>query len=279
MSVSNFIPTIWSAKIFQELEKAHILVPLCNRDYEGEITSYGDTVKINSVGSISIDNYVPNSTEIDPEQLDSTQAVLEIDQAKYFAFYLDDVDNAQTKPKLMGEAMRKAAYALADTADRHIASLHSDAGISITAGNTQSDDVIPLLSELSRRMSENNVPQAGRWLVVPPWFQAKLVLAQVVKETQNITSDDALRNGWVGRCFGFDVYMSNNLNEVATTPQHNLLAGTNRAISFAEQVVKLEAYRPEDAFSDAVKGLHVYGAKVIDPASLASIDATWQAES
>lgn len=279
MSVSNFIPTIWSAKIFQELEKAHILVPLCNRDYEGEITSYGDTVKINSVGSISIDNYVPNSTEIDPEQLDSTQAVLEIDQAKYFAFYLDDVDNAQTKPKLMGEAMRKAAYALADTADRHIASLHSDAGISITAGNTQSDDVIPLLSELGRRMSENNVPQAGRWLVVPPWFQAKLVLAQVVEETQNITSDDALRNGWVGRCFGFDVYMSNNLNEVATTPQHNLLAGTNRAISFAEQVVKLEAYRPEDAFSDAVKGLHVYGAKVIDPASLASIDATWQAES
>lgn len=279
MSVSNFIPTIWSAKIFQELEKAHILVPLCNRDYEGEITSYGDTVKINSVGSISIDNYVPNSTEIDPEQLDSTQAVLEIDQAKYFAFYLDDVDNAQTKPKLMGEAMRKAAYALADTADGHIASLHSDAGISITAGNTQSDDVIPLLSELGRRMSENNVPQAGRWLVVPPWFQAKLVLAQVVKETQNITSDDALRNGWVGRCFGFDVYMSNNLNEVATTPQHNLLAGTNRAISFAEQVVKLEAYRPEDAFSDAVKGLHVYGAKVIDPASLASIDATWQAES
>lgn len=279
MSVSNFIPTIWSAKIFQELEKAHILVPLCNRDYEGEITSYGDTVKINSVGSISIDNYVPNSTEIDPEQLDSAQAVLEIDQAKYFAFYLDDVDNAQTKPKLMGEAMRKAAYALADTADRHIASLHSDAGISITAGNTQSDDVIPLLSELSRRMSENNVPQAGRWLVVPPWFQAKLVLAQVVEETQNITSDDALRNGWVGRCFGFDVYMSNNLNEVATTPQHNLLAGTNRAISFAEQVVKLEAYRPEDAFSDAVKGLHVYGAKVIDPASLASIDATWQAES
>lgn len=279
MSVSNFIPTIWSAKIFQELEKAHILVPLCNRDYEGEITSYGDTVKINSVGSISIDNYVPNSTEIDPEQLDSAQAVLEIDQAKYFAFYLDDVDNAQTKPKLMGEAMRKAAYALADTADGHIASLHSDAGISITAGNTQSDDVIPLLSELSRRMSENNVPQAGRWLVVPPWFQAKLVLAQVVEETQNITSDDALRNGWVGRCFGFDVYMSNNLNEVATTPQHNLLAGTNRAISFAEQVVKLEAYRPEDAFSDAVKGLHVYGAKVIDPASLASIDATWQAES
>lgn len=279
MSVSNFIPTIWSAKIFQELEKAHILVPLCNRDYEGEITSYGDTVKINSVGSISIDNYVPNSTEIDPEQLDSAQAVLEIDQAKYFAFYLDDVDNAQTKPKLMGEAMRKAAYALADTADGHIASLHSDAGISITAGNTQSDDVIPLLSELGRRMSENNVPQAGRWLVVPPWFQAKLVLAQVVEETQNITSDDALRNGWVGRCFGFDVYMSNNLNEVATTPQHNLLAGTNRAISFAEQVVKLEAYRPEDAFSDAVKGLHVYGAKVIDPASLASIDATWQAES
>jgi len=279
MSVSNFIPTIWSAKIFQELEKAHILVPLCNRDYEGEITSYGDTVKINSVGSISIDNYVPNSTEIDPEQLDSAQAVLEIDQAKYFAFYLDDVDNAQTKPKLMGEAMRKAAYALADTADRHIAGLHGDAGISITAGNTQSDDVIPLLSELSRRMSENNVPQAGRWLVVPPWFQAKLVLAQVVEETQNITSDDALRNGWVGRCFGFDVYMSNNLNEIAVTPQHNLLAGTNRAISFAEQVVKLEAYRPEDAFSDAVKGLHVYGAKVIDPASLASIDATWQAES
>jgi len=279
MSVSNFIPQVWSARIFQELDKSHVLVPLCNRDYEGEISSYGDQVKINAVGEITVDNYVPNTTEIDPDQLNSAQTVLEIDQAKYFAFYLDDVDDAQTKPKLMQEAMRKAAYALADTADKHIASFYGDAGISITAGTTQSDDVIPLFSEISRKLSENSVPQEGRWIVVPPWFQAKMVLAQVLETAGSVDANNAFSNGWVGRCYGFNVYMSNNLHEAAATPQNQMLAGTSRAISFAEQIVKLEAYRPEDSFSDAVKGLHVYGAKVIDPNALAAIDVTYQAES
>lgn len=83
MSVRNFVPTIWSAKLFQELDKSHVLVPLCNRDYEGEISNYGDQVKINAVGDIAVNNYAPNVTSITPQQLDAQQTVLEIDKAKY----------------------------------------------------------------------------------------------------------------------------------------------------------------------------------------------------
>ena len=125
MSVANFKPTVWSAELFQELDKAHVLVNLCNRDYEGDISGYGDQVKINAVGAITVSNYAPNVTTITPQQLAAAQTILEINQAKYFAFYIDDVDQAQTKPKLMGEAMRKAAHALADTSDRLIAGFPS----------------------------------------------------------------------------------------------------------------------------------------------------------
>ena len=83
MSVRNFVPTIWSAKLFQELDKAHVLVGLANRDYEGEISSYGDSVKINGLGDITVNNYAPNVTSITPQQLTAEQTLLLIDQAKY----------------------------------------------------------------------------------------------------------------------------------------------------------------------------------------------------
>lgn len=276
MSIRNFVPTIWSAQIFQELDTAHILVPLCNRDYEGEISNYGDTVRINSLGDITISNYAPNVTQITPQQLDAQQQVLEIDQAKYWAFYVDDVDRAQVKGNVFDEAMRKAAYALADDADQFVAAFWTDAGLTVASSSAQPANALNILSDVARELDVANVPTQGRWLVVPPWFHQHMILAEILQTQGSIDANASYRNGFVGRSFGFDVYMSNNLSTGASgraaARSHRALAGTNRAISWANQIVKTEAYRPEDAFSDAVKGLHVYGARVIDPNALVAVN-------
>jgi hypothetical protein len=277
MRVRQFVPTIWSAELFQELDKAHVLVNRANRDYEGEISAYGDQVKINAVGDITVANYAPNVTSITPQQLSAAQTILTIDQSKYFAFFIDDVDNAQTKPTLMGEAMRKAAYALADTADQLIAGFYTQAGVTVTSTSVSVATCLTILADAGKALDEGNVPQGGRWLVIPPWFHAKLVLNKIMETDGSVVADPAYSNGFVGRAFGFDIFMSNNLttsNSTGTLGSHYALAGTARAISFAEQIVKMEAYRPEDSFSDAVKGLHVYGSKVIDPNALISLNIT-----
>ena len=268
--------TVWSAKLFQELDKAHILVGLANRDYEGEISGYGDQVKINGLGDVTVGNYKPNETEINPQQLSAEQTLLLIDQSKYFAFYIDDVDAAQVKPKLMAEAMRKSAVALGNTSDRLIAGFHTDAGVNVSSTSVTVANALKVLADAAEGLDENNVPMQGRWMVVPPWFHTKLVLNKILETDGSVDANPAFTNGFVGRAFGFDIYMSNNLSTGigAVAKSHYALAGTSRAISFAEQVVEMEAYRPEKSFSDAVKGLHVYGAKVIDPNALVSMSIT-----
>ena len=189
---------------------------------------------------------------------------------KVFAFYIDDVDNAQTKPKLMGEAMRKAAYALSDNADSDIAGLQAFAGSNVQSTATLIANTLTVLSHAAKALDQNNVPSQGRWMVIPPWFHQKLILNKILQTDGSVDANQAYGNGYIGRAFGFDLYMSNNLSTGAGTANqsHLAIAGTRRAISFAEQVVKMEAYRPENSFSDAVKGLHVYGRKVIDPKAL-----------
>ena len=123
MSVTNFIPTIWSARLLRHLDKKHVYANLLNRDYEGEIKNFGDTVKINQIGDVTIKNY-QKSTDIEaPEELSGEQLMLTIDQAKYFNFGIDDVDAAQVNPKLMDKAMMRAAYGMNDVTDRFAASL------------------------------------------------------------------------------------------------------------------------------------------------------------
>jgi hypothetical protein len=238
-----------------------------------EIKAFGDQVKINSVGDITVSDYNPNVTSITPQQLSAQQQTLSIDKAKYFAFYIDDVDNAQTKPKLMSEAMRKAAYGLGDASDQIIAAFHSDAGVTWASTEANVAGSLNVLGMVARRMDEQNVPAVGRWLVIPPWFHAHLVLNSILETEGSIDANVKYNTGFVGRAFGFDIFMSNNLSTgpVAVAMSHYAMAGTNRAISFAEQIVKMEAYRPESAFQDAVKGLHVYGTKVVDPSALVQV--------
>jgi len=281
MSLNNFIPTIWSARLLAALSKALVYGQpnIVNRDYEGEITGGGDTVKINSIGDPTIGTYSKNADIADPETLTDAQRVLLIDQQKYFNFQVDDVDKAQQKPSVMDEAMRRSAYRLRDVADSFIASLYTG----VAAGNTIGDDTTPkvptksdayeYLVDLCVLLDEANVPTEQRWCVVPPWFHGLLQKDDRFVKAGTAKTDQVLANGMVGEAAGFTILKSNNVPNTAGA-KYKIIAGHPIAISFAEQVVKVEGYRMEKRFADGVKGLHVYGAKLVRPTCIAVMTAS-----
>lgn len=283
MAFSTFIPTIWSARLQGHLDKAHVYAKLVNRDYEGEIKNFGDKVKINQIGDITIRSYTKGSPIADPEAVDGTDVMLEIDQAKYFNFAIDDIDNAQSNPKLMDEGMQRAAYGINDVTDSYLAGLMAVGAIN--NGSNLGDDTTPLvptastaydmLVDLATDLTEKNVPTVGRWVVVPAWFHGLLLKDQRFVGNGTDYNKALLEGGVVGVAAGMAVSISNNVpcttttvESVTTVSKYKIIAGTNAAATFAEQILKNEPYRPEKSFSDAIKGLHVYGAKVTQGKSL-----------
>jgi hypothetical protein len=278
MSLATFIPEIWSKLLLASLKKSLVYAApgVVNRDYEGEIAEQGDTVTINSISRPTIGTYVKGSTTIVPEQLTSAQRKLLVDQAKYFAFEVDDVDRRQAAGNVIPEAIVEAAYGLRDVADQYVVGLYTgvDAANAIgTVSITTADLAVINLVALKVRLDNASVPSEGRWVVIPPWYHGLLLRDDRFVRADAAGTTEALRNGMVGRAFGFDVKISNNAPNV-TGDDWLVLAGYPGAISFAEQINKVEAYRPEDAFSDAVKGLHLYGAKLLRPTGIATLVAS-----
>lgn len=278
MSIRNFVPTLWSARLLEHLDKVHVYVNLLNRDYEGEIKNFGDTVKINQIGDVSIKDYDGNDID-SPEDITGEQMILTIDQQKYFNFHIKDVDNAQTNPKLMNEAMQRAAYGMNDVTDQFAANLLY---VNAHAGNTIGSDASPIvpdastaydyLVDLGTKLTESNVPVVGRWVVVPAWYHGLLLKDDRFVGNGTDYNKAILEGGHVGNAAGFEVHVSNNVPNTSGE-KYKIIAGTNRAGSYAEQLLETEAYRPEKNFADAVKGLHVYGAKVLQPKCVAVLTA------
>lgn len=286
MSIRRFVPEVWSARLLVAWRNELVYAgpTVVNRDYEGDIAEAGDTVRITSISRPTIGNYVPNNTVIVPEELTDAQRTLVIDQSKYFAFKVDDVDKRQAKGSVMPQAMSEAAHGLADEADRYVASFYTGAVTANTLGSTgapinvhtaPTDFYSKVLVPLRTKLKRANAPTAGRYCIVPPEGYASLLLDERFTDYGKSGQTDALRNGAVGRAAGFEIYESNNAPE-PVAGVHVVQAGVNGAISFAEQINKTEAYRPESSFSDAVKGLALYGAKLIRPEGIAVayIDAT-----
>lgn len=274
MSVANFIPTIWSARLLEHLNKTHVYAGLVNRDYEGEIKDYGDTVKINQLGRVTIKDYTKGADIDEPEDLSGDQTTLTIDQGKYFNFSIEDVDKAQVNPKLMDGAMRESAYGMNDVTDLFLANLMTVNAQNNGVLGTDESPIVPTkndaydyLVDLSTDLTEKNVPMQGRWVVVPAWFHGLLLKDQRFVGNGTDYNKAILQGGEVGTAAGFRVWLSNNVPNTEGT-KYKLIAGTNRGGSYAEQIVKTEAYRPEKRFSDAVKGLHVYGGKIVQPKCL-----------
>ena len=184
-------------------------------------------------------------------------------------FEVDDVDAAQANMGLIAEPLRRAGYSLANTADAYVLGLYAQALMAQNSAATPVDLVSTNVEEeilaIGETMSLAGLPYEGRFLVVAPWVVTKMVLAGLTTKTAN---DAMWANGLVERILGFNVYMSQNVYTTSSTTwagTANIAGIANESIGYAEQIVKVEAYRPESAFSDAVKGLHLYGAKIMRP--------------
>jgi hypothetical protein len=170
----------------------------------------------------------------------------------------------------------EAVYGLADVADQLVAGLYTDAQAANRIGTvsvTTAALAYTQLRKLKVLLDKANVPQEGRYVTVPPFYHGLLLEDDRFVRVDASGSDQALRNGIVGRALGFDVLMSNNCVNV-TGDDWAVMAGIPGAIAYAEQINKVETYRPDDSFSDAVKGLHLYGAKVMRPDALATVVAS-----
>ena len=270
MAITNFISTVWSETLISQLDCEYIGVANCNRDFEGDIKGKGSSVQIANIGDINIFDYTKDT---DMQALDSINAAaitLTIDQAKAFNFQIDDIDRAQTQPKLMKGAMKQAAAALANVADRYVYSLYKDAAEDnvLAFDDVDADNIIDSIVSARQQLLANGVnSNISTALEVSPEVAAVLLRAKIINGSENT---EALENGLLGKLIGFDVYVSPNVS--VEGGRHKCLARTKRAVAFAEQLSEVEAYRPESRFADALKGLHLYGAKLVYPSEYIVLD-------
>ena len=276
MSTSKFIPTIWSARILAALEKQLVYTNFFNRDYEGEIRDAGDTVKIGLVGAPTVKKYTKGSEIAAPDDVTVTDATLTIDQADYFNIAVDDVDAAQSKINLLESASSQTGYAFGDVTDQYLAGLLV-AGTGGTIGtksapksitDAKPDDAYNMLVDLKVPLDRQNCPPMGRICVVPPEFEGFMLKDSRFVAKSTSESNERLTDGTIYKCAGFEIHVSNNAPHddkggSGSTTVYDVIAGCDQSGTYAEQILNTEAYRPEKSFKDAVKGLHVYGAKVL----------------
>jgi len=279
MSVDNFKPQIWTAKLLENLEHDHVYAKLGNRDYEGEIKNLGDSVRINSLGDITITAYTPNSTSISWQELQDASQVLVIDKAYYFAFYIEDVDKTQTNVDLMNRATKRASWGMVETAEDLISAyLYANTATAniltaVTVGTgAGDDDAYETLVDLEVVLDEADVPGENRWCVVPPWYHGLLKKDPRFVSFGTPENKRTLRGEPIGEVSNFTLYKSNNVPTSGTASY--IQAGYPEAWSYAEQILDTEAMRIQTAFRDGIRGLHVYGYKVTRPQGLAYVLAT-----
>ena len=249
MAVTNFIQTIWSKKIQDDLELKCKLVDNCLRTYEGDV-KYARSVKILGVGEPTIRAYTGAAITVEPMSDKGQQ--LDIDQANYFAFHVDDVNQAQSVPGLMEEYQRKAVHGLAVARDTYVATLIAAATNKTNVTMTE-EGFKKGIDEAIVELRERNFDEDGVIEITPAAYN--LFKNHLI--TLSTDNPEYIKKGKVGVYDGFDVIMSNNLK----TP--GCVRG-KKAIAFAGQINEVEALRDQTVFADLVRGLDTFGAKVID---------------
>jgi hypothetical protein len=258
-----------------------------NNDYEGEVSGPGNVVHITQFGDPTISTYTPGGT-ITYQSLSDAGLDLNIDQSKSFSFAVDDVDRRQAAGDMQSYLEERASYKLADVADQYIASLYTGVAtnnivapggtssltsaitVATYSSTTPADFYQKVLLPLKVQLSQANIPMQGRYVVVPPWAEALLEQTQAfiaITDMQGNASQ-VFQTGMIGRAAGFDIYVSNN----AVNPGGGtwvVQAGHPMALTYAEQIVQVEALRLQTTFADGVRGLHVYGSKLVRPDAIA----------
>ena len=339
----NFSSVIYSKKVQLAFRKKTVASDITNSDYFGEISAQGDTVRIIKEPEISVSTYA-RGTQIAAQDLDDEDFSLVVDKANYFAFKIDDIEEAHSHVNFMDLATNRAAYRLADQYDQEVlgylsgyaqSALHANAdtvnttvngtkavstagsdellasmklnkgdfgNITITGADDHSIPVaarlpgatalptayvspVMLINRMGRLLDQQNVDRENRWLVIDPVMMEVLADEDSRFLNGDFGQSGALRNGLViNNWNGFRVYVSNNLPSVGTGPATTgtanqntnygvIVAGHDSAVATAEQINKTETYRDPDSFADIVRGMHLYGRKILRPEGL--VNAIW----
>ncbi len=274
---SVFIPEIWSQKLNNMLTKECVMLQCVNRNWEGEIKNQGDKVKIIQPADVTISTLGTDTLEY--KELAPTSMDLVIDQKKFFAFKINDVAQVQSNTDIMEAHLRNAKKAIEEVQDSYLLSLHSNVptantvGTEDTAISLDKTTIYSKFVDLALRLKNSDAVTAGvrPWVVINPTIESYLLQSSEFISAHNV-ADKTLREGAIGRIAGMDVLVSTNLTAVSS--KYYVLAGTNEAITFASQLAKIESLRDQSSFSDLVRGLYLYGAKVVQPNALAKMIVT-----
>ena len=267
MAYKNFIPEVWNEAIERELERLHVFVSNCNRQYEGNVQKQGDSVRILGVGRPTItevkrDNFTSLST---PEYVEDTSQIMYIDNMAYFNYMVDDIDKRQAVGGLMEALSAETSEGLADVQDKAVANLVTDALAVKDAGSAYqltANNILEKLLVAHQKLMENDVPMSTKVTVtLAPWAATLYKQAMAAIDTDNSA---LLKNGLIGQFDGMDIKVSNNCYK-NVSDEYGFMVRTDRAIAFARPMIHTEPFRPENYFSDAVKGFILYGTKIVRP--------------
>ena len=321
-----FSPTLYSKKVLKQFRKDSTAEDIVNNNYFGEISSFGDSVKILKEPEIQVKRYARGS-QVTPQDLEDSDFTLQIDRSNWFAFKMDDIEESHAHADWMELAKNRAGYKVAEEYDADMLGYMSgyerdiDTGVwsarttavgtkaqdtadadelfaahkldrsdfgggdtnSIAVGVAGTYDATPLqlLNRMSRMLDQKNVDRDSRWLIVDPVFLEKLQDEDSKFMNHDFQSSEALSNGKVvsGQVRGFRLYCSNSLPVFGNGPANIdtngsasdygvIVAGHNSAVASASAIQKTEKFRSQDSFGDVVRGLHMYGRKIIRPEGL-----------
>lgn len=287
-TVGSSIPELWAAELQVALRKALRYANVCNRKYEGEVKRQGASVRITTVADVPITSYSRN-TDITLNTLTTTDQNLVVDQAKAYGFFWDALDQTQTATKgIMQEAISRAAYNLRDTMDSFVADT-LDAGVATAndlpdatsvGSGAGDDDPFKILVRLAQILGQNNVPDdAEMWVVVPYWYAAELKIDPRNSSFGTPANRELYGNGLLGldSASGLNIWVSNNVPTTDSDPQvgqFSVIAGYMDSITLAEQMTEFAVKDNPYRFGSNCLGMHVYGAKVTRPYTLAKVLAT-----
>lgn len=258
MSYQTFKPEVWAELTNRNLNKQLVFGALANRNYEGKIENMGSSVRVPSIGSVTVGDYT--GADITFQEDAGAYQTININKAKYFALKMDDVDKAQAIPGVIEALTDQAIYEMADVVDIELAKLYAKCKSKV-AGVIGTDKVSDKIIDLAVKMDEDNVPTANRWLVISPE-----IYGQLIKEVPTISKGENTlginQSYFIGSWGGFTIYKSNNVQR--TAKKYHCMAGVSAGLTLAMQINKMEAGRFEKSFGEYVKGLQLFGCDVME---------------
>jgi hypothetical protein len=286
----NFIPELWSSKLIVNFYDATVLSAISNTDYEGEIKQYGDTVNIRTIPEITIRDYVKGQT-LTVENPDKPKLQLLIDKGEYFACVEDDVDRVQSDIKLMDNWTKDASERMKIKIDQRVLtdllpdvsaqnrgatagriSGNINLGVAATPVALDKTTVTEFIVDVGTVLDEANCPESNRFMVIPARMAGLIKKSELKDASLSGDGTSIMRNGRLGMIDRFTVYMSHNLFRDGA--EHSIIAGHKMGFTFASQMTNMETLRSESTFGNIVRGLQVYGYKVVKPEALASAVVT-----